>query len=127
MTPPRKKVLVVEDDPAIRKLVFRHLRSLNVEVIETADAKSAFAQLSQWAPDLLCLDLMLPDQSGYVLCEHVQKTPALSRVPILVITARTSVADRAHAEEFGVAAYLTKPFSRAEFIERAQGLLEREM
>jgi two-component system chemotaxis response regulator CheY len=126
MTPRRKTVLVVEDDPAIRKLVFRHLRTLEVEVIETADAKSAFAQLAAGAPDLLCLDLMLPDQSGYALCEHLQKTPSLSRVPILVITARTSVADRAHAEELGVSGYLTKPFTRAEFIKRAKSLLERE-
>jgi two-component system, OmpR family, response regulator len=121
--PPRKNVLVVEDDPSVRRLIVRHLASLSVDVTDVADARSAMSKLSTQAPDLLVLDLMLPDSSGYALCQEMKQHPKLKDVPVLVVTARSSVSDRAEAEELGITEYLTKPFHRTDFLKMAKGLL----
>lgn len=127
MAPPKRKtVLLVEDDPAIRRLVHKHLTSLDVDILEVADARSALSRLSEVAPDLVCMDIVLPESNGYALCEHIRKTPRLQKVPILIISARNSIVDRAYAEEVGLTHYLSKPFTRAELLRLAGGLLNPE-
>jgi two-component system chemotaxis response regulator CheY len=121
MATAQKRVLVVEDDLAIRKLVQRHLSSIGVEVVEAADARTAKVKLKEARPDLVCMDLMLPESNGFELCEYIRSVPDLAQVPVLIISARTSIADRAFAEESGVTHYLTKPFKRDELL----GLVER--
>ena len=108
----------------MRRLVVRYLESLSVDVVEAADARSALNQLAKVPPDLVCLDLVLPESNGYSICEHMRGTPDLRDVPILVMSARNSLADRAQAEELGINSYLTKPFSRTEFISVCKGLLQ---
>jgi DNA-binding response OmpR family regulator len=120
---PKQKVLLVEDDPALRKLVKSHLDRMGLEVVEAADGRSALARLGEHAPDLVCLDLMLPESSGYEVCEFIRKTATLKHVPVLVMSARTLPEDRAHAEEVGASAYLIKPFNRATFTTQVSALL----
>ncbi len=123
---PKGKVLIVEDDPALRRLVAGYLGVLGFETVEAADGASAIRLLSQ-APALclVCLDLMLPETSGYEVCEYIRSSPALKHLPVLMMSARTLPEDRAHAEEVGVSSYLIKPFTRAEFSRQVEQVLIR--
>jgi two-component system chemotaxis response regulator CheY len=123
MLSPKQKTLLVEDDPALQKLVKSYLDQMGVEVLVASDGQSAISLLAEHTPDLVCLDLMLPQVSGYDVCEHMRKTPRLRAVPVLIMSARTLPEDRAHAEEVGASAYLIKPFSRAQFSEQVRSLL----
>src|SRR6267378_2595757 len=105
----KSHVLVVEDDPDIRKLLRKYLEKLELLVTEAATGKAALAHLETETPELVCLDLMLPESSGYDICGHIRRTPHLLEVPVLVISARSLPPDRALAEELGANAYLIKP------------------
>lgn len=120
---PKPHVLVVEDDPEIRKLLRKYLEKLGLEVTEAATGKAALALLEQSVPALVCLDLMLPESSGYAICEHIRKTPRLKEVPVLVISARSMPPDRALAEEMGATAYLVKPIRWASLSATVKQLL----
>lgn len=125
MSAASKTVLVVDDDPEIRKLLVASFSRLGFTVTQAADGKNAIKQLEAARPSLLCIDLMLPEQSGYDVCEHVNRTPSLQALPIMMVSARTLPADRAEAEELGVKVYLTKPFTqdqlKAAIIEAMEG------
>lgn len=114
MSVQKQTALVVDDDPDIRKLLATTLHRMGFIVSEAADGRAAIKRLTEARPSLLCIDLMLPESSGYDVCEHVLKTPALSGLPIVMVSARTMPADRAQAEELGVRAYLTKPFTQTQ-------------
>jgi CheY-like chemotaxis protein len=121
--PGSPSALVVEDDPEIRKLLRKYLEKLGFAVEEAASGKSALAMLETVAvPAIVCLDLMLPDSSGYVICERIRALPRLAEVPVLIISARSMPPDRAAAEEVGATAYLIKPIRWASFSEVVLGL-----
>ena len=111
-----RRALVVEDHPDARALVRTYLLGMGVEVVDVAEGRSAIRQLeSSEPPDLVCLDLMLPELSGYEVCEFMRAHPTLKDVPILIMSARAKPMDRAFAEDVGATAYLVKPFKRSEF------------
>ena len=110
----QQTVLVVDDDPEIRKMVAVVFDRMGFAVSQAADGRTAIKRLDEARPSLLCLDLMLPESSGYDVCEHVLQTPTLNGLPILMVSARTMPEDRAQAEELGVRAYLSKPFTQAQ-------------
>ena len=114
MTIDKRSVLVVDDDPEIRKLLVTALDRMGFTVSQAADGKTAMKRLDKQRPSLLCIDLMLPESSGYDVCEHVNKTPTLNGLPILMVSARIMPEDRAQAEELGVRVYLSKPFTQTE-------------
>ncbi|MFN0064057.1 MAG: two-component system response regulator [Myxococcaceae bacterium] len=124
MPPPSKLVVVVDDDPDVRKVVAAYLSDVGVELAFFAEGKSAIAAMGVRPPDLVCLDLLLPDVSGFSISEQMKKNATLANVPILMMSARGSVADRAHAEELGVTQFLQKPFRRAPFQKLIRALLE---
>jgi CheY-like chemotaxis protein len=105
-----QEAVVVEDDPEARRLVAACLRRLGLGVHEAATAAEALALLEHRTPDLICLDLRLPDGSGFALCERIRATPGLRDVPVVVISALARPIDRAQAEEAGANGYLVKPF-----------------
>lgn len=121
-----KKVLVVEDDPEILKLVSTFLKTLpGVNVTPVGDARSAMRAMESDGPfQLVCLDLMLPEVSGFQLCEHIRKLHTPEELPVLVASSRTSPADRAFAMDLGANAYVTKPFSRADLLKQVKRLLQ---
>ena len=114
MTVEKKTVLVVDDDPEIRKLLVTALERMGFVATQASDGRTAIKRLGEARPTLLCIDLMLPESSGYDVCEHVLKTPALKGLPIVMVSARTMPEDRAQAEELGVGVYLSKPFTQAQ-------------
>ena len=117
--------LVVEDDPALRRMVATYLKAMGISAIEAPDGRTALRELDGKVPDVICLDLMLPELSGYDLCEYIRRMPLLRDVPVLIMSARGFPEDRAAAEEVGASAYLTKPFTRAQFAGQIDALLGR--
>ncbi|HEY8040715.1 MAG TPA: response regulator [Polyangiaceae bacterium] len=118
-------VLVVEDDPSLQEAMRRHLAGKRLEVATALDYQAALKWLASHTPALACIDLCLPTESGYELCEHFRRTPALSRVPILVTSERGFAEDMANAEEAGANAFLRKPFAMRLLAETVEELLER--
>jgi two-component system chemotaxis response regulator CheY len=117
-----QSVLVVDDDPDIRRLLRTYLMKMNFDVSEAGSGKAAWAQLELLQPRLVCLDLMLPESSGFEICERIRATPRLRGLPVLVISARSMPHDRALAEEAGASAYLMKPLRRQSFVEAVRAL-----
>jgi two-component system chemotaxis response regulator CheY len=118
--------LLVEDAPLFRKMMGEYLRQLGfTDISEASSGRAAIQALEQRRPDLVCLDLVLPDVSGYDLCEYIRGSPALSDVPVLMISARGLPEDRASAEEVGASGYLCKPFTQAEFQRHVEQVMAR--
>ena len=119
----RPEALVVEDDPDARRLVATSLRRLGLRVLEAATAKEALSLLATTVPDVICLDLRLPDESGFAVCEQVRRSTRLQDVPVLVISALGRPLERAQAHAAGADDYLTKPFRAAALAESIRELL----
>lgn len=105
-----RRILVVEDDPTLQEAMRRRLAD-RFEVATAPDLGAALRWLTSGVPDAVCIDLGLPYESGYELCEHIRRTPPLTRVPILVTSERSFPQDMAHAEDAGANVFLRKPFS----------------
>jgi two-component system chemotaxis response regulator CheY len=118
-----KLVMVVVAEPQLQQLVQRQLKSLSFEVVIASDAEAAIRELETRKPHLVCIDLLLPRDSGYEVCEFIRGTPRLRDVAILVMSERASAADRAYAEEAGADGFLPKPFSLNQFSEQVRALL----
>jgi DNA-binding response OmpR family regulator len=118
-----KCALLVEDDPPLRKLVMGYLKLLNFVVVEAPDGKKAMTALGEQTYDLICLDLMLPESSGYDVLEFIRKQ-GMGKSPVLMMSARSLPEDRAQAEELGATLYLIKPFTRSDFTKAVRAVLE---
>jgi two-component system chemotaxis response regulator CheY len=116
------RVLVVDDDPQVRRLLRGYLEAMNFDVCEAGNGKAAWAQLELLQPRLVCLDLMLPESSGFEICERIRATPRLRGLPVLIISARSLPHDRALAEEAGASGYLMKPVRWQSFADAVRAL-----
>jgi len=116
--------LIVEDSPMFRRMLSDMLQPLGfARVLEASSGRAAMELLAEQRPDLVCLDLTLPDISGYEVCEHIRATPALQDVPVLMISARTQTMDRAQAEEAGASGYLIKPYTPEELRQQVERVM----
>lgn len=116
-------VLVVEDDPYISDLITLLLEDSGYEVCTAATAASAYEQIESGSPDLVILDWMLPDTPGDQVCRVIKGRPGQSFLPILMLTARSTLADRVAGLDAGADDYLTKPFHADELMARTRALL----
>ncbi|MBX3003681.1 MAG: response regulator transcription factor [Anaerolineales bacterium] len=116
------KVLVVEDDAAIREALSYNLGREGYQVDTVADGAAALAAVRQSAPDVVILDLMLPGLDGFEVTRALRKD---NNVPILMLTARDDEIDRVLGLEMGADDYLTKPFSMRELLARVKAMLRR--
>ncbi|MFT7052708.1 MAG: two-component system OmpR family response regulator [Psychromonas sp.] len=117
-----KQVLVVDDDQAIRELLAEYLSKNNFDVITAEDGIEMDKQLLIHHPDLIILDIMLPGDDGFVLCQRIRQT---SHVPIIMLTANSDEMDRVLGLEIGADDYIAKPFSPRELLARIKALLRR--
>jgi DNA-binding response OmpR family regulator len=117
------KILVVDDDPAIRTLIQRFLSKQNYQVESAEDGKTALTMFEQFNPDLVILDVNLPDAIGYNICEEMQTR---TKVFVLMLTSRADEADKIRGFSQGADDYLTKPFSLAELEVRVGAILKRQ-
>jgi len=120
-----KKVLVVEDDAAIRDMVVFNLKRAGFEVLEAGDCQQARVQIADHAPDLIVLDWMLPDSSGVELARSLGRDELTRGTPIVMLTARTTEDDKVRGLDSGVDDYVTKPFSARELMARIRAVLRR--
>lgn len=118
-----ERVLVVDDEESIRKLVEYNLSQAGYEVVCAEEGHAALAIVSQQDVDLLILDLMLPGISGLELCKRLRQEQ--SRIPIIMLTARGEEIDRVLGLEMGADDYVTKPFSPRELVARVRAVLRR--
>lgn len=117
------KILVVDDDPAIRNLIHRFLSQKNYQIESAGDGKTAISIFEQFNPDLVILDVNLPDATGYSLCKEMQSR---TNVFVLLLTSRTDPKDKVTGFEGGADDYLTKPFDLQELQYRVGAILRRQ-
>jgi two-component system response regulator MprA len=116
-------VLVVDDDPSIRRMLERTLTADGHDVQTAGDGGAALAAIERSAPDLLVLDLSMPGLDGLAVCRRLRARRLA--LPILVLTARDAVADRVAGLDAGADDYLVKPFASEELLARVRALLRR--
>lgn len=114
------KILVVEDDPDVMAFIRTGLAFKEYETIETASGKEALNLAKTKSPDLVLLDLMLPDLDGMEVCKQLRADEATKGLPVIIITARNDVADIVRGLETGANDYVTKPFDVMELIARVR-------
>jgi DNA-binding response OmpR family regulator len=116
------KIVIVDDDAAIRELAALYLGKEGYDVACAVDGTTAVATITRERPNLIVLDLMLPGVSGYEVCKEVR---ASSNVPIIMLTARDDDVDKIVGLELGADDYLTKPFNPRELVARVKAVLRR--
>jgi len=117
------KILVVDDESAVRNLIYRFLGKQDYLVESAEDGKSALAMFESFNPDLVILDVNLPDVTGYSLCQEMQTR---TNVFVLMLTSRTDESDKVRAFSQGADDYITKPFSLVELGARIGAILKRQ-
>ena len=117
-----KQILVVDDDQVIRELLSEYLTKAGFSVIAAEDGVEMAKQLQSNQPDMIILDIMMPGDDGFVLCQRVRQT---SNVPIIMLTANSDEVDRVLGLEIGADDYMAKPFSPRELLARIKALLRR--
>ncbi|HPZ43055.1 MAG TPA: response regulator transcription factor [Bacillota bacterium] len=116
------KILAVDDDPKILKILLHTLRKEGFEVITAASGEEALEKARKYSPDLVILDIMMPGMDGF---ETFQKLKALHDVPVVILSARSDEVDRVVGFRMGVDDYQTKPFSPTELALRVKAILRR--
>lgn len=116
-------ILVVEDDPILREVLVYNLERLGHDVLEASTGTQGLERIRRDHPDLVVLDIMLPELDGFTLTRQIREEG--NPVPILMLTARADEIDRVLGLELGADDYLTKPFSMREFLARVKALLRR--
>lgn len=120
-----KIIAVIDDEPDILHLVGLHLKKVSYNVREFPDAASFMMFLQSTTPDLIILDLMLPDEDGLSICRRLKQDPVFSPIPIIMLTAKTQEHEKITGLELGADDYVTKPFSPRELVARVKAVLRR--
>ena len=118
-----KKILVIDDEMAIRDLLAFVLERDNYQVKTAEDGRTGLAELDAFLPDLVLLDLMLPDCSGYELCREIGKKQG---IPVIMLSAKNEIIDKVLGLELGAEDYITKPFDNRELLARIKVVLRRQ-
>ena len=118
-------ILSVDDEQDVTDLVRYHLTRIGCEVLTAADGREALQLIASRRPDLILLDLMLPDIDGFGVCEILRRDPHTAAIPVILLTAWATTDARSLGLELGALDYLTKPFSPRELTGRVQLLLNQ--
>ena len=120
------RILVVDDEPDAIELIRFNLKASGYEVLTAEDGEEALAKARKFSPDMILLDVMLPEIDGLEVCKILRRDPATASLPIIMLTAKASEIDRVLGLEFGADDYVTKPFSPRELMLRVRNLLKRK-
>lgn len=121
----KSKVLVVDDEPEAVELVEFNLKAAGYEVATASDGAEALNKARRIQPNLVILDVMMPEIDGMEVCKLLRRDPATSTIPIIMLTAKASEVDRVLGLELGADDYVVKPFSPRELVLRVKKLLDR--
>jgi two-component system cell cycle response regulator len=118
----RRLILVVDDEPSVRAMVLASIRvqATRYRVIEAGNATEAVVQAKQHQPDLVLLDVALPDHDGFWVCRSLKTGPETSHIPVVMLTAMSLASDREQALEAGADGYIVKPFSPRALLEELE-------
>jgi DNA-binding response OmpR family regulator len=119
------RVLVIDDEAPIRLLCRVNLEAEGMEVLEAADGPSGLEKARAETPDVVLLDVMMPGLDGWRVAEELLDDPSTERIPIVFLTARAELRDRARGIDLGGVDYVTKPFNPVELAPLVRDLLER--
>ena len=119
------RVLIIEDEPDIRKTIDYNLSKESFKVFQAGSIAEGEKSISDNSPDVIILDLMLPDGSGLTLCRDIKSDDKTKHIPIILLTAKADEVDRVIGFELGADDYVTKPFSVRELILRVKAILKR--
>jgi DNA-binding response OmpR family regulator len=121
----QERILIVDDDPEIRRLISAYLEQAAFQVAVVADGIAALEQIRRQRPDLVVLDLMLPKADGFEVTRRMRSDPAMAGIPVIMLTARLEDTDKVLGLELGADDYLTKPFNPRELVARVRAVLRR--
>lgn len=119
----RPLILSVDDEQDVTRLVEFHLTRAGCEVVTASSGHEALAAVADRRPDLILLDLMLPDIDGFGICEMLRRDPCTAAIPIVILTAWATNDAKNLGLDLGALDYLTKPFSPRDLVDRVQRLL----
>ena len=121
----KNRILIVEDEESLLKLESILLSSKGYNVTGVMDGKSALEEVTLNKPDLVILDIMLPEMDGFEVCRRIKENPDTRHVPVVMLTAKKNSQDVAHGQQVGCDAYITKPFKSSKVLDTIQELLAR--
>jgi two-component system phosphate regulon response regulator PhoB len=122
---PTPRVLVIEDEEDLQEVIEWNLRQTGYEVLGTRSGREGLRLIREERPDIVLLDLMLPDLSGTEVCKTLKQDPATRHIPVIMVTAKGDELDRVVGFEIGAADYVVKPFSVRELMLRVRAVLQR--
>jgi len=121
----RRKILVVEDDPDQLEAIRGNLKDAGFAIGTAANGVDALVKTRSVAPDLIVLDLMLPQLNGLDICKTLRENPATASIPVIMLTGMDSYFTRVAGFEAGINVYLTKPYQPEELVSKVEELLEQ--
>ncbi len=121
----KPRILVVDDEPEAVELIEFNLKQSGYTVLTASDGAEALKKARSQPPDLIVLDVMLPEMDGFEICKTLRLDPGTVKVPIIMLTAKAAEIDRVLGLELGADDYLTKPFSTRELLLRIKKILSR--
>ena len=119
-----KKIFIADDESGFVSTLKSRLEFEGFEVTTAPDGKSTLERIPEEEPDLILLDIMMPEMNGYQVCRELKEDPDLSSIPILMLTAKSQESDKFWGMEAGADAYVTKPFDMDELIKEVRALLD---
>jgi CheY-like chemotaxis protein len=119
-----QKILIADDEPNILLSLDFLLRKNNYAVLVARNGTEAMEQLGHERPDLVLLDIMMPDVDGYAICKHIRSTPHLKNIKIIFLSAKAKESEIKQGLAIGADAYITKPFSTRALIQKINELLQ---
>ncbi len=124
MNDSKHRILIVDDNAANRELLEAHLLGLDIELDFAEDGEQTLAKVSEFAPDLILLDVMMPRLSGFEVCKQLKSNPETADVMILMVTALNELGDIERAVDAGTNDFLSKPVSKVQLLKRVENMLK---
>lgn len=121
----KPRVLIVDDDPAALRMIEYIFNRADYDVYLAATGPEALSKADEAKPDLVILDVMMPDVTGLEVCQRLRAQPALARLPIIMLSARDQLEDKVNGFEAGADDYVSKPVEPQELLARAKALMHR--
>lgn len=120
-----KKILIVDDDLTLRKILHNSLEQRGYQVISVGSGKDALAWFSQDVPDIIVSDVSMPEMDGFEFCRQLRSQPSGKLIPFIFLSAKNELNDRVQGHTIGADNYLTKPFEMKELLANIEALIER--
>ena len=120
---PSNKILIADDNAANRELLEAYLATLDCEVEFAVDGEDTLTKVKSFEPDLILLDVMMPKQSGFEVCEQIKGSEATNQIMILMVTALNELGDIERAVRAGTDDFLSKPVNKPELLKRVENML----